>query len=45
VLRRHLPLLDFVVRAAAGHAMWLPTGQARAQAHGRGLALWYPHLA
>jgi hypothetical protein len=45
VLRRHLPLLDFVVRAAAGQAMWLPSEAARAQEHGRGLALWYPHLA
>ena len=41
VLRRHLPLLDFVLRAAAGHALWLPQGAAREQHRRRGLALWY----
>jgi hypothetical protein len=41
VLRRHLPLLDFVLRAAAGHALWLPQAGER-EAHRQGaLALWY----
>lgn len=42
VLRRHMLWLDFLTRAASGHAHWLPTGHARVQheqaAHGR----WYP---
>lgn len=42
VLRRHLPLFDFVLRAAAGHALWLPQGEARASHHQRAMALWYP---
>nr|WP_233259456.1 DUF2817 domain-containing protein [Ramlibacter sp. WS9] len=41
VLRRHLPLLDFTLRAAAASARWLPGAQDqerhRAAAHGR----WY----
>lgn len=41
VLRRHLPLLDFVLRAAAGQALWLP-GAAQREAHRElGLARWY----
>jgi hypothetical protein len=41
VLRRHLPLLDFVLRAVAGHALWLP-GEAQRAAHRElGLARWY----
>ncbi|HYB49985.1 MAG TPA: M14 family zinc carboxypeptidase [Burkholderiaceae bacterium] len=41
VLRRHLPWLDFVARAACSHARWVPTDEAR-RAH-RALALqsWY----
>lgn len=41
VLRRHLPWLDFVARAACSGARWIPTGEAR-QGH-RALALkrWY----
>ena len=42
VLRRHLPLLDFVLRAAAGHALWLPQGDSREVHRQRGLARWYP---
>lgn len=41
VLRRHLPLLDFALRAAAGHALWLPRGEEREVHRRRGLALWY----
>jgi hypothetical protein len=41
VLRRHLPLLDFVLRAAAGQALWLPAGERRAVQRAKGLALWY----
>ena len=41
VLRRHLPLLDFVLRAAASHERWLPQGEDR-EAHRRAaLARWY----
>lgn len=42
VLRRHLPLLEFAVRAAAGHSLWLPRGEAREAHRRRGVALWYP---
>lgn len=45
VLRRHLPLLDFALRAAAGHALWLPDAEARATHHRRALALWYSAVA
>ncbi|WP_255429426.1 M14 family zinc carboxypeptidase [Ramlibacter albus] len=41
VLRRHLPLLDFVMRAAAGHGLWLPRGDACEQHRQRAQALWY----
>ena len=41
VLRRHLPLLDFVLRAAAGHALWLPQGEQRDSHRRQGMALWY----
>ena len=41
VLRGHLPLLDFVLRAAASYAHWVP-GPADRDAHRRlGGALWY----
>lgn len=41
VLRRHLPLLDFVLRSAASHAHWLPQAAQR-DAHRRlALARWY----
>ncbi len=39
VLRRHLPLLDFAVRAAAASARWLPGDPA--SHHAQGLARWY----
>lgn len=41
VLRRHLQLLDFVLRAAAGHAHWRPPDAQRAAWHERGLDRWY----
>lgn len=41
VLRRHLPLLDFSIRAAAAHALWLPRGEGREQHERAGRALWY----
>ena len=44
VLRRHLPLLDFVIRAAAAHALWLPQGSLREQHESSGRASWYAGL-
>jgi hypothetical protein len=41
VLRRHLPLLDFAVRAAASWRAWLPEGAARDEHHQLALAKWY----
>ena len=41
VLRTHIGWLDFIVRAAASHARWLPTGAQRAQHHDRAMARWY----
>jgi len=42
VLRRHFPLLDFLVRAALSFRMWLPQGEASVQQHHRdALARWY----
>ncbi len=41
VLRRHLPLLDFVVRAAASHGRWLPAGPDREAHRRQALARWY----
>ena len=45
VLRRHLPLLDFMLRAAAGHASWLPQGADRARHEKAAHQRWYPALA
>jgi len=41
VLRRHIQLLDFLARAAASHALWLPAPQARVAHHARALGEWY----
>lgn len=41
VLRRHLGLLDFALRATQAHAHWCPDGASRAQQHALGLARWY----
>ena len=44
VLRRHLPLLEFFVRAACSHARWIPVGEEREQHRLRALDHWYPEL-
>ncbi len=41
VLRRHLPLLDFALRAAASHEAWLPGGDSLAQHRRAARARWY----
>ncbi|CAI09295.1 M14 family metallopeptidase [Aromatoleum aromaticum] len=41
VLRRHLSLLDFLSRAAASFAAWIPRGNARAVHAARALDRWY----
>ena len=42
VLRRHVAWLDFVMRAAASHAQWVPADTAaRAALHEEALGLWY----
>ncbi|WP_043114845.1 M14 family zinc carboxypeptidase [Solimonas soli] len=41
VMRRHHALLDFFVRAAIGHARWLPRGPAREQHRADAMARWY----
>jgi hypothetical protein len=42
VLRRHLPLLDFIVRAACSCLAWLPPEPERERERQRALATWYP---
>lgn len=41
VLRRHLPLLQFSLHAAAGAALWLPGPDQRERQRHLGLARWY----
>lgn len=41
VLRRHLPLLDFLIHAAIGWPRWQPRPQEREERHREGLRLWY----
>lgn len=41
VLRRHLALLDFLVRAASSHARWMPTPDQREARHANALVDWY----
>jgi len=41
VLRRHLPLLDFVMRAAAGWNRWLPQGDDVERHRRHAMARWY----
>lgn len=41
VLRRHLGWLDFMSRAASGHALWRPGGAAREQHRQRAMQRWY----
>lgn len=41
VLRRHMAWLDFVARAAASFARWLPAGSARERHHEQAIERWY----
>lgn len=41
VLRRHLALLDFVLRAAYSHRRWLPAAHERTALHEAALNRWY----
>lgn len=41
VLRRHLPLLDFLVRATAAHASWMPAGEGRESHRRSAMERWY----
>jgi len=41
VLRRHISLLDFLARAAASHALWLPQQAVRAEHQAQALREWY----
>lgn len=42
VLRRHMALLDFVMRAATSHGHWCPQGQDRDLQRKLALQRWYP---
>jgi hypothetical protein len=42
VLRRQMALLDFAMRAASGHARWVPHGTARAEHTQDALRHWFP---
>jgi hypothetical protein len=44
VLRRHLPLLEFLIRAACNHLAWLPVEPDRERHRQRAMARWYPEL-
>jgi hypothetical protein len=41
VLRQHQQFLDFLSRAACGHALWLPGAEERERCHARALQEWY----
>jgi hypothetical protein len=41
VLRQHQQFLDFLSRAACGHALWLPHAEERERSHARALQEWY----
>jgi len=41
VLRQHMLFLDFLSRAACGHALWLPHPDQRAAHHAQALQDWY----
>ncbi len=41
VLRRHLAWMDLLVRAAIGHAHWLPRGDEREERRQQALTQWY----
>lgn len=42
VLRRHLPLLEFFVRAASSFERWMPHASERESHRLKGLSQWYP---
>ncbi len=44
VLRRHLPLLEFLVRAACSHARWLPMALEREQQRLKAMGRWYSEV-
>jgi hypothetical protein len=41
VLRQHQQFLEFLSRAASGHALWLPRSETRERSHARALQEWY----
>lgn len=41
VMRRHLPLVDFLVRAAIAHRRWLPDAAQAEDHRRRAMALWF----
>ena len=41
VLRQHQQFLDFLSRAACGHALWLPDAERRVDQHAQALQEWY----
>jgi Zinc carboxypeptidase len=41
VLRRHVGLLEFIMRAALSHQRWRPSDEARSESRARALAYWY----
>lgn len=41
VLRRHVALLDFLMRAAGSHATWLPRHEERAPLEAAAISTWY----
>lgn len=45
VLRRHFPLFDFAMRAAAGWKHWLPTGRDRVSCREAAIGEWYTAAA
>jgi hypothetical protein len=44
VLRRHLPLLEFFVRAACSHSRWTPVDGERERHRVQAMSHWYPEL-
>lgn len=41
VLRQHQSLLDFILRAACSHSLWLPGAESRVRQHAQALQEWY----
>lgn len=44
VLRRHLVMLEFIIRAASSYKNWLPKNERRSRHEAAALARWYPEL-